>query len=66
MKIGGDWDENAVYGVQFSDQNVKRFYDYRQLKKDAELIQAGHMDSRLEELCNEIMMWVISFFLLRL
>ncbi|XP_030314659.1 bromodomain-containing protein 8 isoform X1 [Calypte anna] len=28
---------------------------YRQLKKDAELIQAGHMDSRLEELCNEIM-----------
>lgn len=29
---------------------------YRQLKKDAELIQAGHMDNRLEELCNEIMM----------
>ncbi|XP_032606755.3 bromodomain-containing protein 8 isoform X5 [Taeniopygia guttata] len=28
---------------------------YRQLKKDAELIQAGHMDNRLEELCNEIM-----------
>ncbi|KAM9129757.1 bromodomain-containing protein 8 isoform 2-T2 [Pangshura tecta] len=27
---------------------------YRQLKKDAELIQAGHMDSRLEELCNDI------------
>lgn len=45
--------------MQFSDQKVKRFYDYRQLKKDAELIQAGHMDNRLEELCNEIMMWVI-------
>ncbi|XP_074865963.1 bromodomain-containing protein 8 isoform X4 [Carettochelys insculpta] len=29
---------------------------YRQLKKDAELIQAGHMDSRLEELCNDIVM----------
>ncbi|XP_062463644.1 bromodomain-containing protein 8 isoform X3 [Pezoporus occidentalis] len=28
---------------------------YRQLKRDAELIQAGHMDNRLEELCNEIM-----------
>ncbi|XP_053935702.1 bromodomain-containing protein 8 isoform X3 [Cuculus canorus] len=28
---------------------------YRQLKKDAELIQAGHMDNRLEELCNEIL-----------
>ncbi|XP_055668421.1 bromodomain-containing protein 8 isoform X6 [Falco peregrinus] len=28
---------------------------YRQLKKDVELIQAGHMDNRLEELCNEIM-----------
>ncbi|XP_075774001.1 bromodomain-containing protein 8 isoform X11 [Pelodiscus sinensis] len=27
---------------------------YRQLKKDSELIQAGHMDSRLEELCNDI------------
>ncbi|XP_078241666.1 bromodomain-containing protein 8 isoform X5 [Pogona vitticeps] len=29
---------------------------YRQLKRDAELIQAGHMDHRLEELYNEIMM----------
>ncbi|XP_059569009.1 bromodomain-containing protein 8 isoform X2 [Alligator mississippiensis] len=29
---------------------------YRQLKKDAELIQTGHMDNRLEDLCNEIMM----------
>uniref|UniRef100_A0A8D0GH03 Bromodomain containing 8 n=1 Tax=Sphenodon punctatus TaxID=8508 RepID=A0A8D0GH03_SPHPU len=29
---------------------------YRQLKKDAELIQAGHMDSRLEELYNDILM----------
>nr|KAF6346205.1 bromodomain containing 8 [Pipistrellus kuhlii] len=27
---------------------------YRRLKRDAELIQAGHMDSRLEELCNDI------------
>ncbi|XP_077780813.1 bromodomain-containing protein 8 isoform X17 [Podarcis muralis] len=27
---------------------------YRQLKRDAELIQAGHMDHRLEELCNDI------------
>uniref|UniRef100_A0A7M4F7Z0 Bromodomain-containing protein 8 n=1 Tax=Crocodylus porosus TaxID=8502 RepID=A0A7M4F7Z0_CROPO len=29
---------------------------YRQLKRDAELIQTGHMDNRLEDLCNEIMM----------
>ncbi|KAJ7316613.1 hypothetical protein JRQ81_002775 [Phrynocephalus forsythii] len=29
---------------------------YRQLKRDAELIQAGHMDHRLEELYHEIMM----------
>ncbi|XP_073077814.1 bromodomain-containing protein 8 isoform X4 [Manis javanica] len=29
---------------------------YRQLKRDAELIQAGHMDSRLDELCNHIVM----------
>lgn len=37
----------------------------RRLKRDAELIQAGHMDSRLDELCNDIVMWVIlycSFF----
>eukprot|EP00074_Homo_sapiens_P079630 XP_011541411.1 bromodomain-containing protein 8 isoform X3 [Homo sapiens] len=27
---------------------------YRRLKRDAELIQAGHMDSRLDELCNDI------------
>ncbi|XP_076411067.1 bromodomain-containing protein 8 isoform X8 [Peromyscus maniculatus bairdii] len=32
---------------------------YRRLKRDAELIQAGHMDSRLDELCNDI---AISFF----
>ncbi|XP_076411071.1 bromodomain-containing protein 8 isoform X12 [Peromyscus maniculatus bairdii] len=29
---------------------------YRRLKRDAELIQAGHMDSRLDELCNDIAM----------
>ncbi|XP_057163132.1 bromodomain-containing protein 8 isoform X11 [Ursus arctos] len=29
---------------------------YRRLKRDAELIQAGHMDSRLDELCNDIVM----------
>ncbi|XP_032065059.1 bromodomain-containing protein 8 isoform X4 [Thamnophis elegans] len=29
---------------------------YRQLKRDAELIQAGHMDHRLEEICNDIVM----------
>uniref|UniRef100_A0A7N4V119 Bromodomain-containing protein 8 n=1 Tax=Sarcophilus harrisii TaxID=9305 RepID=A0A7N4V119_SARHA len=29
---------------------------YRQLKKDAELIQAGHMDNRLDELYNDIAM----------
>ncbi|XP_063148117.1 bromodomain-containing protein 8-like isoform X3 [Candoia aspera] len=29
---------------------------YRQLKRDAELIQAGHMDHRLEELYNDIVM----------
>ncbi|XP_044307013.1 bromodomain-containing protein 8 isoform X5 [Varanus komodoensis] len=29
---------------------------YRQLKRDAELIQAGHMDHRLDELYNEIVM----------
>ncbi|XP_044520503.1 bromodomain-containing protein 8 [Gracilinanus agilis] len=29
---------------------------YRQLKKDAELIQAGHMDNRLDELFNDIAM----------
>ncbi|XP_038626804.1 bromodomain-containing protein 8 isoform X2 [Tachyglossus aculeatus] len=29
---------------------------YRQLKKDAELIQAGHLDGRLDELVNEIVM----------
>ncbi|XP_061473644.1 bromodomain-containing protein 8-like isoform X10 [Rhineura floridana] len=28
---------------------------YRQLKRDAELIQAGHMDQRLEELYNDIL-----------
>ncbi|XP_053145579.1 bromodomain-containing protein 8 isoform X3 [Hemicordylus capensis] len=28
---------------------------YRQLKRDAELIQAGHMDHRLEELYNDIL-----------
>ncbi|XP_075397728.1 bromodomain-containing protein 8 isoform X5 [Tenrec ecaudatus] len=27
---------------------------YRRLKRDAELIQAGHMDSRLDELCKDI------------
>ncbi|KAG8506552.1 Bromodomain-containing protein 8, partial [Galemys pyrenaicus] len=27
---------------------------YRRLKRDAELIQAGHMDNRLNELCNDI------------
>jgi len=37
---------------------------YRRLKRDAELIQAGHMDSRLDELCNDIVMWVILFLLL--
>lgn len=34
---------------------------YRRLKRDAELIQAGHMDSRLDELCNDIAMWVILY-----
>ncbi|XP_064340381.1 bromodomain-containing protein 8 isoform X3 [Camelus dromedarius] len=29
---------------------------YRRLKRDAELIQAGHMDNRLDELCNDIAM----------
>ncbi|KAM9694909.1 bromodomain-containing protein 8 isoform 2-T2 [Trichechus inunguis] len=29
---------------------------YRRLKRDAELIQAGHMDSRLDELCSDIAM----------
>ncbi|KAM3846417.1 bromodomain-containing protein 8 isoform 1-T1 [Vipera latastei] len=29
---------------------------YRQLKRDAELIQAGHMDHRLEEIYNDIVM----------
>uniref|UniRef100_A0A7N5KJR0 Bromodomain-containing protein 8 n=1 Tax=Ailuropoda melanoleuca TaxID=9646 RepID=A0A7N5KJR0_AILME len=29
---------------------------YRRLKRDAELIQAGHMDSKLDELCNDIVM----------
>ncbi|XP_032693508.1 bromodomain-containing protein 8 isoform X5 [Lontra canadensis] len=29
---------------------------YRRLKRDAELIQAGHMDNRLDELCNDIVM----------
>ncbi|KAM7142559.1 bromodomain-containing protein 8 isoform 5-T5 [Molossus nigricans] len=29
---------------------------YRRLKRDAELIQAGHMDSRLDKLCNDIAM----------
>ncbi|KAL8212221.1 UNVERIFIED_CONTAM: Bromodomain-containing protein 8 [Gekko kuhli] len=29
---------------------------YRQLKRDAELIQAGHMDHRLEDLYNDIVM----------
>nr|XP_031528879.1 bromodomain-containing protein 8 isoform X3 [Vicugna pacos] len=28
----------------------------RRLKRDAELIQAGHMDNRLDELCNDIAM----------
>lgn len=32
------------------------FCFYRRLKRDAELIQAGHMDSRLDELCNDIAM----------
>lgn len=45
--------------ILFSDKYIRRFSAYRQLKKDAELIQAGHMDNRLEELCNEIMMCVI-------
>ncbi|XP_019517276.1 PREDICTED: bromodomain-containing protein 8 isoform X6 [Hipposideros armiger] len=29
---------------------------YRRLKRDVDLIQAGHMDSRLDELCNDIAM----------
>lgn len=37
------------------------FSSYRRLKRDAELIQAGHMDSRLDELCNDIAMWVILY-----
>lgn len=37
------------------------FFLSRRLKRDAELIQAGHMDSRLDELCNDIVMWVILY-----